>query len=445
MSTALPFWSPLLLREKWMRAAYVMLVVAAVGLRALLRITQNQLEAPVLWEFGEIAINLVETGVFAYRLPGVPTAYLPPAFPILIAGLYKVLGISFAAHVVLALLLWLGELSVCFLIGRIGQLLWSPRVGWIAFVVALVWPNFLIMSGRLHDISIYMALLLLAFNIMLTTRFSPLQRALLTGAVMGVFGLFRFEAFGLLVPFAYYLAFHSEETQVPLNQAWGKRVLLVAALGITFMLPVAPWLVRNFLVFDEPLLSTGSGYNLVRGHHERATGSGRNPWPSNTGTRVSESVETEALTSRDPRDEMLRDDFYREQAIDYLLTHPRDEVRLTVMKLYYFLVADFTHPYARLFPIWGPSLLALVLGFYFWIQTGLRVPEQQIFWMLFGLQTCLIVIVFVLPRYRMLVDFIPVLFMSAWLGTGAPGSLLSAKLFAQSDLTSSEDTGSLAR
>lgn len=428
-----PFWSPLRLRDRRMQLAYAAVVLLAAGVRAILHIATNDLAAPNLWEFDDIAINLLDTGVFSWKVPGVPSAYMPPAFPLVIAASYSVFGVGLTAHAVLASILWCLELYICFLIGSLGERIWNSRVGWLAFVLALYWPGLLILSGRLHSIAIYLSLLLVALKLLLSRDLSPLRRAVLAGATMGAFGLFRFEAILLLAPFAYYLAFHSKGVRPLVIADWGRKALLIAALAITFILPLTPWIIRNALVFGQPKLSTVGGYAFLRGHHENASGAGRDPWPSNRGTPVPTAPEIDRLEFTDPLDEVYRDNWYRAYAVDYIKHHPRHELFLVAKKAFYFLVADFTHPYARLIPVWLPSLIALLIGFHHWVKTGLHVPEQQILWMLFGLQCSLAIVLFVLPRYRFLVDFVPLLLFAAWLNTGKTGLLLSARVWRGED------------
>ena len=63
-----------------------------------------------------------------------------------------------------------------------------------------------------------------------------------------------------------------------------------------------------------------------------------------------------------------------------------DDLQLIYNKLVYFLITDFTHPYARSWLVWPVSLLGLTFGFYYWVRTGLRDPAQQTLWMIFAIQ-----------------------------------------------------------
>ena len=106
----------------------------------------------------------------------------------------------------------------------------------------------------------------------------------------------------------------------------------------------------------------------------------------------------------------------------------KKELQLIGAKLFYFLVTDFTHPYARSGLVWPFSLIALSIGFFYWVRTGLKKPEQQVLWMLFGIQLALCVAFLVLPRYRISVEWVPLMFFSAWLANGPLGEWFSRNI-----------------
>ncbi len=89
-------------------------------------------------------------------------------------------------------------------------------------------------------------------------------------------------------------------------------------------------------------------------------------------------------------------------------------------------MADFTHPVQRRWVVWLPSLLALVLGFAWWLRRGALDPRQQTLWLVFAVNAALAMIFFVLPRYRMAVEFVPVLFLASWLASRLKGSARSS-------------------
>jgi hypothetical protein len=133
---------------------------------------------------------------------------------------------------------------------------------------------------------------------------------------------------------------------------------------------------------------------------------------------------------RTPEREIVKADWHREQAIAWIKANPEKELQLIGIKIFYFLVADFTHPYARSMVVWPVSLVGLILGFFYWVRTGLREPKQQVLWMFFAIQLALCVAFIVLPRYRIAVEAVPLLFFAAWLANGKLGDWFGRRVMA---------------
>ncbi len=417
---------PFVPESRWFRvaacAAFALAAVARIGLR----IHFTDFRSPELWEFGEIARNLVQTGTFTYRSNGVPSAFMPPAYPLYIALLYQVFGVGQIAHVILAGTLIVFELVLPFLVGYLAAGIWDRKTGFVAFLLALFWPQFLVMGGRLTNIPIYTSLLLLACVLALAGSIPLRRRAFLSGLALGVFGLFRFEACAFLVPFGFVLVRHNGGAgSRRAGTGWLHRLGILSVFLGAFLTPLLPWLVRNYAVFEEVVLSTSGGYNLRRGHHTHATGTAReydaaeNPLTESIagGTPVPGADTMARVVERTAGDVLTVDRFFRDEALRFIAANPAKEAILVVRKLFYFLVADFTHPVSRVFPIWGASFLALGVGLVHWLRSGIHDPRQQFLWLVFATQACLAVVFFVVPRYRMGVEFVPLAFFAAGLAS----------------------------
>jgi hypothetical protein len=394
----------------------LLLFSAAFALRLVLTLRFVDVSDPKLWEFGVIARNVYRTGIYSFHAPEISTAYMPPGYPLLIACCYQIFGIGRTAYVSLAVLLLIFEMAIPVLVGWIAWSVWDRRVALTAGLLSLFWPLFLIMSGRLHPVPIYTALLIGAYGVLFSRRLLFLWRAALAGVLLGVYANFRYEAILFLLPAIYCLVReHATPPRTAVRRLSGAMILL-----LSFILLIGPWLIRNQRIFGTVVMSTSGGFNLLRGHHDGATGTGRDLWPA---ARDDPDAATEIPVLREwgpqvydhPGAERSIDRRYARMAVNYIAGHPRRELELLGRKMYYFLVADFTHPVMRRWPVWLPSLAALIAGLWFFLRSGRGEVRQQVLWLVFAAQLLLSMIVFVLPRYRMVVDFIPVLFFSAWL------------------------------
>ena len=113
----------------------------------------------------------------------------------------------------------------------------SERVGLIAAGITAVYPLLVVLDGSLRSESLYAPLialvLLLAYE----------RRPILLGIAIGLATLTRSEAL-LLLPLL-----------LPLAVPRGGRLKVTLACALT----LAPWVARNTVEFDRPLLSTNSG------------------------------------------------------------------------------------------------------------------------------------------------------------------------------------------
>ncbi len=414
-----------------MRSAFIALIVLGVVVRVALRLFFIDLESPELWEYSDIAENIIATGVFSLKTPGAASAFMPPFYPFFIAGIYLIFGTGYAAHLILALVLWATELLIAFLMGWLACRIWNPRAGQFALLISLFWPMLLLTSGRMLNVPIIAVLPMVSIAVMLSDL-DRWKRILIIGLAMGLLWTNRFETPLFMLPLAYYFFFHDRDPATGRLPPLSTRVVAVGTLALILIAIITPWIVRNNSIYGQPLLSTEGGYHFRRGHHEGATGAGRDPWPSNRGT-IMEATPPEALKGMEgaPQGELLASAYHREKALAWIEANPGREVQLIGTKLFYFLVSDFTHPIARRSLVWVPSMLALVLGLYHWIRTGLRDPAQQVIWMTFGIQTALCATFIVLPRYRIAVEFVPILFFSAWLADSRLGDWIAEQTSAE--------------
>ena len=411
-------------RTRFMKPILFSLVLMGLVLRIFLTLHYVDLANPQLWEFGQIARNFVNTGVYSYNNPGVATAFMPPGFVLIIAFFYKIFGVGIAAHCGIAIVLWVFEISVPLLLGWMVSKVWDKTAGIVALLIALYWPMFLIMSGRLHSIPVNVALLILACGIMFSNKPTLPVKAVLVGLVLGLYANFRFDACMFLIPFGYYVF----REKIGVSWPVVSKLRIVVAMFACFLLGAAPWLMRNYKVFGEFTLGTTRGHTLLIGHNANATGTTCPHWDPNRKNAnelisLPTGVDPHETVFETPQDELRADKHNVKEAIKFARNNLGREVELAFYKAYYFLIADFTHPIGRRIVVWLPSLVALVLGAYFFIRGGLRDSRQQTLWLVFLVQLGITVAFCVLPRRRMLVDFVPLAFFAAWLG-----SLLSSLL-----------------
>lgn len=283
-----------------------------------------------------------------YSSPGSTsaTAYRPPLYPVLIAGLLAIGGNVQALGIVQALL---GVLSV-WLTFRAGER-WlgrSPAV--VAAAVVAVEPLGLVNTSLVMTETIA-TFLLAAWLVVLsgpveqveagrTTVFPEAPRAgavraFWTGVVAGLGTLCR----PIMLPTAvlgqiWYLGAQCRESgRFDARTIRMSRISLMAFLA-GLVLTLAPWTVRNWLQFGQPIVTTThGGYTLLLGHNpsysrEVVHGPAGAVWPGPSLEAWQRSVDAELEQKGiGPRDEVGRDRAMAAMAWQTIRTDPVEAVR----------------------------------------------------------------------------------------------------------------------
>jgi len=234
------------------RDSGVTLFVAALALRILFfsvfHITMGDDDGSQL----EIAHNLLSgRGYVSYRsdFPTPYYAFLPPLFPVLAAGATIVCGEH--ALLVLRLLASLCGALTCVLIARLGRhLMCHPRGSWAGWALAF-YPGHIIWSTRLLAESYVMLSYTLALYLVLTASSqSKGIRFIAAGILCALSALGRGEfSLFVLVITGWLLWNYRSPTAV----RW------VACSFLGFTLGMAPWVIRNAMIFKR-LVVTASNY-----------------------------------------------------------------------------------------------------------------------------------------------------------------------------------------
>jgi len=254
----------------------------------------------------------------AHAAPGSPAAFRPPAWPYLLAGVYKVTGVRWTAGRLCAAVLGALSVLLVYLIASaaVGQVA-ARWAGWIA----AVFPPMVFLAGSLVVESLFVPLVLTAVWATLQARGSPhrLRWAALAGVACGLAALTRTNGLVLLAPVAIGLALASgfRFRRPALRPLLAPAVALVVAF-----VTIAPWTIRNAAAFDEfVLVSTQGGYSMAQVWNSEADSPG--PMRGAPHFGPVEPYQHQAGT-----DEVELDRELREQATDYARNHPGYVVEL---------------------------------------------------------------------------------------------------------------------
>ena len=196
---------------------------------------------------------------------GAPTAQWPPGYPLVLAALYKVFGHSIALAKLLNVAL---GTATCLLAYLIGKRVFSGAVGLTAAFALAVFPSQVFWPTLLLSETLATFLVaLIAYIVLVDPWLALLEDGNRLGALIGFTSLVRGETVLLAVPLAIVWAVAHRSWRTGLRYGG----LTLVATGLVIL----PWVVRNWVVMDYPILiSTGSAENLIGGHWPGADGLG---------------------------------------------------------------------------------------------------------------------------------------------------------------------------
>lgn len=204
-----------------------------------------------------LAVNVVAHGVFGHG--GVPTAYRPPLYPLLIAGCLTtstdVRWAIGACHLALGLLT---VLATVWLARH-----WGPaRFAWLAGLLVACDPILLNQSALVMTETLATCLATVVLAILTHGASSGRARTwAAAGGCLGAAALCRptFLAWAALIIAAL----------AGTQPTWSSRLRTIAPFIAALLAVLLPWAVRNQLVLGRPIITTThGGYTLLLGNNE---------------------------------------------------------------------------------------------------------------------------------------------------------------------------------
>jgi 4-amino-4-deoxy-L-arabinose transferase-like glycosyltransferase len=178
-----------------------------------------------------------------------------PGYPFFIAMFYSVVGLK---PWVVLLAQNLVDLASIYLVFRIGELLFSRRVGLVAAAFLAIDPNAILATTSLCSDNLFVALLLAAIYFYLRgiLQSGTVTTFLTAGAALGLAALVRPAA-------QYYLAILLLVMLLWPVSTIATRARWSVLFALAFLASIAPWIYRNYALYDAPRLSSIQGENFL--------------------------------------------------------------------------------------------------------------------------------------------------------------------------------------
>lgn len=253
--------------------------------------------------------------------PGTPSAFRPPAYPLLLGALYAVVGVHPNAGRLLGALL--GACAVV-LLALLGGAVGGRRVGIVAGAAGAVFPPLVALNASLLSESLFLPLELAASLCVVALRRAGGWRwAVLGGLLCGVAAETRTVGILWLVPLG--VAAVRPAPGAPLRV----RARLLGALVVPVLVVLVPWTVRNAVVLHAFVpLNTQGGFTLAGQYNDLAGQRGAFRAVARTPFQVPSLVAAVAplYVRHGGVGEAELDRVLRHQALAYIRRHPFDVV-----------------------------------------------------------------------------------------------------------------------
>jgi 4-amino-4-deoxy-L-arabinose transferase-like glycosyltransferase len=337
------------------------------------------------------------------HLDGRATAFWPPGYPLLMAGVYAVLGDAARNALLLNAFLGTGTVLLVYLIGRQA---FGRTAGLAGAAITACFPSLIFFAGVTLSETAFTFFMLLGVHLVLREAAAQRQRrnlALLlpAGLALGFAALIRGQA--LLLPLVLVPFWWRSGLGWP---AVGDRLVAVM-LGVALF--VAPWTVRNAIEMHSPvLISTNAGVDFWIGHHDGASGRGQ---PADG--LVFDRTEPDPIV----REVAANREGFR-QGLRFAVSSPLYETELVFHKVYWLYANDAEglnwnegHGGQSFLSSGGrDTLLTLSNGYYLVVMAffvlglplwfSLRDPGRLLLFCLIGYWTLIHVVFFADPRFH---------------------------------------------
>lgn len=366
---------------------WIALATAALLLRvALVLMLAGEHRAPLTYEHGEIAENLLNGKGFSVRFLGVegPTSQQAPLYPAMLACIYWLFGPgshqSMLAMQLLQCLAGTGTVLCVVCLAR-SVIPDRPLVGWLAGWGAALYPPHVYMVTHIQVVTWSALVLALLTAVVLSPRGNgTLRKPVVAGLLGGLLLLFDPILVLGLPTLAIALAMRSSQSAIRNPQS-------AIAMALATCLLISPWLWRNWCVHGEVVfIKSTFGYAFWQGNNPLSWGTDKVPKPSAEELRRDHDgtlagIDRALWEARHDTfyidDLLLKPAGYREfqglsepqrsrllgrRGWEFVQSNPTRYLALCLQRSRYFLLFDETNPKAANFVYRASTLSWLILA-----------------------------------------------------------------------------------
>lgn len=240
----------------------------------------------------------------------------PPLYSFFIALFYYIFGTSdmpvIISQIIISAITGLLIYKVAFHLSK------SQNIGITAlFIYSFFWETALLSTQILSETLYWFLLALFTYLVIKLHDSSKNRLAAATGLALGLLTLVRPPSLTFIIPIAIWLLWKNFTI---------KQLLQLSIIASISLATIAPWQIRNFLLYsDNVFIYTDGGINVWMGNHSGSAGIYR---PANS----KDPLQTPTLIAPGPEKEIERDKFYYQKASQFIFQNPAEAIDLSIKK-----------------------------------------------------------------------------------------------------------------
>ena len=321
----------------------------------------------------------------------VPSVYMPPLYPFI---LYLINIISLNKIDFINLIIFfqaiISTLSV-YIFYKINLNFFSSKLSLFNSLIFSMFPLNIYISGQISSITLQVFLSLLFLNFLLLiinkqTKKNIIFFSIVSGLLILTRGEFILVFIFLMVALIKKIKFSN----------------LIKIILIT-LLVISPYMIRNYVQFNNIILVKSLGFNLWKGNNELSLVEGYEEYDNIKFKKLkSNLLSLEKIKNY----EINRDKLFMDEAKEYLINDPVRYINLFFKKLLSFYLVDLSSTYPKYYSFYNfvPTLLISLLSFpgLFLFYRNKNIKHDSLLLYL-GLNLIIFSIFFILPRYKLII------------------------------------------
>ena len=349
------------------------------------------------YEWNILLNNLIEHksySIFSFNGELVPSVLMPPLYAFF---LYFIHTISFLKEIYFLYLVFFIQIVLStysvYLFYQINQSFFSNKFSIINSFIFSIIPLNICICGQISSASMQLFLSLLFLKLVFMLIKNKTQKNIIFFSIVsGLLILCRGE-FAIIFAFTFFFIFINKKVDI---------INLIKILIIVFLV-ISPYVIRNYIHFNQFIIVKSLGYNLWKGNNQLSTVGGYGNFEIVEFKNLHNKVKS---VNKDKYYEINWDNIFLNEAKDNIEKNPIIYAKLFFKKLFSFYFIDLGSSYPNyynffhIFPIIILSLLSFPSLIIFFKNNKF---ENKYLGLYFFLNLVIFSIFFILPRYKLVI------------------------------------------